>query len=87
MAENQKPTVKVFSTETCPWCFRVKDFLKENNISFEDIDVSTDRESAKQMIQASGEMGVPQIWVGSGEKKKVIVGFDESALKKALGLK
>lgn len=74
--------VKVYSTPTCPWCIRVKQFLKENNIPFEDYDVSVDQEKAEEMIERSGQMGVPVIDV-DGE---IVIGFDRQRLKELLGL-
>lgn len=75
-------TVKVYSTPTCPWCTRVKEFLTQNNIEFENVDVSTDRASAQEMVQKSGQMGVPVVDV-DGE---MVVGFDEGRLKELLNL-
>jgi len=77
-----KPKVIVYSTPTCPYCHIAKDFLKENKIQFEDIDVSKDRKKAQEMIEKSGQMGVPVIEIGN----KIIVGFDREAVKKALKL-
>lgn len=74
--------VKVYSTPTCPWCIKVKEFLKENKVSFEDIDVSNDKEASAEMIKISGQNGVPVIEVNG----TIIVGFDEEKLKKALKL-
>ena len=77
------PNVKVYSTPTCPYCFMAKDFLKQNGIHFEDINVAQDHEAAHQMIEKSGQMGVPVIEIDG----KMIVGFDREAIKKALGIK
>jgi len=74
--------VKVYSTSTCPYCVRAKQFLKENGVSFEDIDVSMNQTAAQEMIKRSGQMGVPVIDV-EGE---FIVGFDKDKIKSALGL-
>jgi len=74
--------VKVYSTATCPFCIRAKQFLKESAVSFEDIDVSIDHEAAQEMIKRSGQMGVPVIDI-EGE---LIVGFDKEKIKKTLGL-
>jgi len=76
-------TVKVYSTPTCPWCIRVKEFLKEHKIEFEDIDVSVNHEAAHQMIEKSGQQGVPVIDIDG----KIIIGFDKEAIKKALNIK
>lgn len=78
MAKN----VKVYSTPTCPWCIRTKQFLKENNVAFEDYDVSVDRSKADEMVAKSGQMAVPVIDI-EGE---TIVGFDKERIKTALGL-
>ncbi len=75
--------VKVYSTPTCPWCHVAKDFLKKHKIPFEDIDVSKDEKAAHEMIQKSGQMGVPVIEIDG----KMIVGFNEAEIRKALGLK
>jgi len=75
--------VKVYSTPTCPWCHKVKEFLKENKIKFKDIDVASDQKAAKEMIKKSGQTGVPVTEV-NGE---IIIGFDKDALKKALKIK
>lgn len=75
--------VKVYSTPTCPYCHMTKQFLKQNKIEFEDIDVSRNREAATEMIEKSGQMGVPVIDIDG----KIIVGFDVKAIKEALKLK
>jgi len=74
--------VKVYSTPTCPWCHKVKDFLKEKKIKFTDVNVAEDRKAAREMIEKSRQMGVPVIDVNG----TVIVGFDKQALEKALKL-
>ena len=74
--------VIVYSTSTCPYCIKAKAFLKDNNINFEDIDVSTNQEKAKEMIDKSGQMGVPTIDI-EGE---IIIGFDKDSIKKALSI-
>ena len=73
--------VTVYSTPTCPHCVHAKEFLKEKNVDFEDIDVSADREKAKEMVEKSGQMGVPVIDVDG----KIIVGFDQARLQELLG--
>lgn len=74
--------VKIYSTPACPFCMMSKKFLKENNIDFEDINVSTDQAKAQEMVQKSGQMAVPVIDI-DGE---VIVGFDKEKIRKTLGL-
>jgi glutaredoxin-like YruB-family protein len=72
--------VKVYSTPTCPWCKKAKAFLKEKNVEFEDFDVSTDHKAQHEMIEKSGQMGVPVLDV----KGTIVVGFDQDAIEKAL---
>jgi len=74
--------IKVYSTPTCPFCIRAKQFLKENNIAFEDIDVSSNPQAVEEMIKVSGQMGVPVLDI-DGE---IIVGFDKERISQALGL-
>lgn len=74
--------VKVYSTPSCPYCIRAKDFLKANNVVFENIDVSASPEKADEMVNVSGQMGVPVIIVES----EIIVGFDKDKIKRALGI-
>ena len=68
--------IKVYSTSTCPWCHVLKDYQKKKNIAFDEIDVSTDHEAARKMVEKSGQMGVPQIEING----KMIVGFDKNAI-------
>lgn len=72
--------IKVYSTQTCPWCHKAKDFLKEKNAEFEDIDISQNQEAAQEMMKKSGQMGVPQIEING----KMIVGFDQAAIETEL---
>lgn len=69
-------TVKVYSTPTCPWCTRVKEYLKSKNVDFEEFDVSKDRDAAAEMIQKSGQRGVPVLDINDN----IIVGFDQRAI-------
>ena len=74
--------VKVYSTSTCPYCVQAKQFLKENNVQFEEVDVSTDQQAAQEMINKSGQMGVPVLDIGG----EIIVGFDQERIKSLLGI-
>ena len=74
--------VIVYSTPTCPFCHKAKDFLTENKIEFTDIDVSTDQEKAKEMVEKSGQMGVPVIDIDG----TIIVGFDKDKISSSLGI-
>lgn len=74
--------VMIYSTPTCPYCTRAKQFLRDRNIEFEDIDVSQDQAMAEEMVSKSGQMGVPVLDI-DGE---IIVGFDKERISRALGL-
>ncbi|MEA3514682.1 MAG: Uxx-star family glutaredoxin-like (seleno)protein [Nanoarchaeota archaeon] len=74
--------VKVYSTPTCPYCNMAKDFLKENNIEFKEYDVSEDTEARNEMLEKSGQMGVPVILID----EEAIIGFNKEAIKNALGI-
>lgn len=75
--------VRVFSTPTCPYCVTLKEFLKEHNIEFEDIDVSQDKKALKEMIEKSGQLGVPVVEIDG----QIVVGFDREKISKILKLK
>ncbi|RMD50899.1 NrdH-redoxin [Candidatus Parcubacteria bacterium] len=74
--------VIVYSTPTCPFCKMAKEFLTENNVEFEDVDVSADQERAREMVEKSQQMGVPVIDIDG----QIVIGFDQSKLKELLGL-
>ncbi|PIW67116.1 MAG: NrdH-redoxin [Candidatus Omnitrophica bacterium CG12_big_fil_rev_8_21_14_0_65_42_8] len=75
-------SVKVYSTSTCPYCVMAKEFLKKNNIQFENIDVGINRQASQEMMDKSGQMGVPVLDIDG----QIIVGFDKDAISKALNL-
>ena len=74
--------VIMYSTPSCPWCHKLKEFLNEKSIQFIDVDISDDMSKAQEMIKKSGEMGVPQIEIND----KTIVGFNQEAIERALAL-
>jgi glutaredoxin 3 len=75
--------VIVYSTSTCPWCKKTKEFLKTNKIKFTDKNVGEDKKAAQDMIKKSGQTGVPVIDING----KIIIGFDEAEIKKQLKIK
>ena len=75
--------VRVFVTNSCPWCHKVKEFLQEHKIKFKEINVSENEKAAEEMVEKSGQYGVPVIDVNG----KIIVGYDVESLKKALKIK
>lgn len=74
--------VIIYTTPTCPFCIMAKKFLEDNNIDFEDFNVSTDRSKAEEMIKKTGQMVVPVIEI----EGTIIVGFDREKIRNALGI-
>ena len=78
MAKN----INIYSTPTCPFCIRAKQYLKDNNIQFTDYDVGADPAKAQEMMKKSGQMGVPVIEIDGN----IVIGFDKEKIKESLGL-
>ncbi len=72
--------VTIYSTPSCTYCNLAKDFFKKNKVEYTEYNVATDLAKRKEMIEKTGQMGVPVIEV-DGE---IVVGFDEPRLKEAL---
>lgn len=72
--------VIVYSTPTCPYCRKAKEYLQEKGIEYTDIDVSQDESAQKEMIEKSGLMSVPVIDIGG----TIITGFDKDKIDEAL---
>jgi len=77
------PTIKIYTTPTCPFCLMAKEYFRSKGIEFEEIDVSRDERAALEMIQKSGQMGVPVIEIDG----KIVVGFDKEKIDELLNLK
>ncbi len=75
--------VTVYSTPTCHFCHMAKDFFTANGVVFQDFDVSTDLEKRKEMMEKSGQMGVPVIYIDDD----MIVGFNKPKIVELLGIK
>ena len=76
------PSVTIYTTPSCHFCHMAKDFFAANGVKFTDYNVATDLPKRQEMIQKSGQMGVPVIYVGD----KLIVGFDEEKLRELLAV-
>ncbi len=72
--------IKIYSTQTCPYCVMAKEYFKAANLPFEDINVSSDEKMIEEMVAKSGQMGVPVIDIDGN----IIVGFNKEAIEKAL---
>jgi glutaredoxin 3 len=75
--------VIVYSTPVCPYCLALKSFLEENDISYEEKDVSSDKEALERMIEKTDSKGVPVVEID----EEFIVGFDKDKISELLGLK
>ena len=75
--------ITVYSTPSCVYCNMAKSFFKANGFEYKDYNVATDLEKRKEMIDKTGQMGVPVIDIGG----TIVVGFDEGKLRTTLGIK
>lgn len=78
--------VTIYTTPTCGYCKATKEFFSNNNVQYTEIDVSSNQDKAREMIEKSGQMGVPVIIVRDGDKDDLIVGFDQQRLSTVLGI-
>ena len=72
--------IKVYSTDSCPWCVNAKQYLKSKGIDYIEVNVGEDMEGREEMIKLSNQTGVPVINING----VIIVGFDKSAIDNAL---
>lgn len=79
---NINQPVTIYSTPTCHFCHMAKEFFKANNVAYTEHNVASDLDQRKQMIEKSGQMGVPVIIIGD----ELTVGFDKPKIAKLLGL-
>jgi glutaredoxin 3 len=75
--------VKVYSTPTCPWCRSTKQFLDNNGIKYQDLNVADDKAAREEMINVTHQMSVPTIMIDN----EMVIGFKEAELKEKLGIK
>jgi glutaredoxin-like YruB-family protein len=75
--------IKVYSTPFCPYCVTLKDYLKGKKVEFTEVDVSEDEKGCDEMVELSGQIGVPVVNIDG----KIIVGFDKEQIDEVLKLK
>jgi glutaredoxin-like YruB-family protein len=73
-------SVVVYSTKSCPWCVKAKEYLDSLKVAYEAVDVGVNREAATEIVQKTRQRGVPVVKVG----ERYIVGFDQGAIQTAL---
>ncbi len=81
-ATSGQKEVVIYSTPTCHFCVLAKAFFDDNNIAYTNYDVQADPEKGKEMVERSGQMGVPVIFIG----EDMTVGFDEARIRELLGM-
>lgn len=74
--------VTIYSTPTCHFCQLAKEFFAANNVAYTEYNVAEDAEKRQEMVEKSGQMGVPVIYIGDD----LVIGFNEGKLKQLLGL-
>jgi glutaredoxin-like YruB-family protein len=74
--------VAIYTTPTCTYCQEAKEFFQSKNIQYDEFDVATDIEKRQEMIQKTGQLGVPVIAVGD----RLMVGFDSNTLSDLLAV-
>jgi glutaredoxin-like YruB-family protein len=72
--------VVVYSTPTCPYCKMVKDYLSQNGVTYTDHDLSKDYNKAREMVQKTGQMGVPVVIIDDN----IVVGFNRAKIDELL---
>ncbi len=77
------PRIIVFSTPSCPWCNKVKRYLREKGFRFRDVDVSKDEKAARDVVRRTGQMGVPVILINN----RPIVGFNKAEIDRLLNIR
>jgi len=81
--KTSQPHIRVFSTPTCPYCYTLKIYLDEKGFQHEDINIAEDKQAREEMIQKSGQIGVPVIEIDG----QIIVGFDKERISQLLNIK
>ncbi|MBU5487215.1 glutaredoxin family protein [Clostridium sp. MSJ-8] len=72
--------VTIYTTDSCPWCVKTKEYLKSKNITYQEFNVAEDMEAREAMVSKSKQMGVPVLDIND----TIIIGFDREAIDKAL---
>lgn len=73
-------TVIIYSTPSCTYCKMAKEYFKEHSIAYTEIDVASDADKRKEMVEKSGQLGVPVIDIDG----QIVVGFDEDTIASLL---
>jgi len=80
--EKKNNKVILFTSTSCSWCHKVKEYLRQNGIRFKDVDVSKDKSAMEDVVRKTGQMGVPVLLINN----KPVIGFDKHKIDRLLGL-
>ena len=80
--EKKQKKVIIYTSSTCPWCVKTKEFLKDNKVVYDEINVTENPKRRNEVFEKSGQMGVPVIDI----EGTIIVGYDRTSIRKAMGL-
>ncbi|MGM0587318.1 MAG: glutaredoxin domain-containing protein [Bacteroidota bacterium] len=80
--DQHSPKVTVYTTPSCPYCNMVKDYLSNNDINFTEVDVASDQQAAQELVQRTGQQGVPQTEINGS----FVIGYDTRELDRLLNL-
>ncbi len=76
-------TVEIYTTPTCHFCHMAKEYFAEKGIAFTEYDVMSDIAKRQEMVEKTGQMGVPVILI---DKKEIVIGFDQTTIASLLGI-
>ncbi|GIW69124.1 glutaredoxin family protein [Candidatus Parcubacteria bacterium] len=80
-------SVVIYTSPTCHFCHMAKEFFAEHNVEYEERDVASNPEFAREVVERSGQMGVPVVFVTkNGGEEEMVVGFDEARLREVLNI-
>jgi glutaredoxin 3 len=82
MSASRQPRIIILTGASCPWCNRVKQYLKEKRFRFREVNIEKDLEGARE-LKRRNIMGVPVVLINN----RPIVGFDKAKIDKLLGIK
>ena len=82
MSEENQKTITIYSTPTCHFCNLAKEFFTANGIEYTDYNVLEDPERGREMVERSGQMGVPVIFIDD----EMVIGFNEPLIRQILGM-
>jgi len=83
MEKKRTPKVVIFTTSSCPWCRKAKEYLKAHKIPFKEVNVQRNPSAAKDLVRMTGQTGVPVLLINN----RPVVGFNKPMIDRLLGIK